>query len=879
MTASVQVSNHPQLKKILQNRLFLFAISFGFLYCVALTLAPFARNHSWTGDLIWRCWIGFAVWTTCYILVQKFADQWLPDYDPYILPIMFLLIGFGNLTIWRLSPGLGLRQSIWLVIGSVAFLVIVRIPRLFELLSKYRYIWLVICFILVGFTLLPGLINRDTQPNLWISLGSFNLQPSEPLKLFLIVYLAAYFSERVTIRARSWQVLLPSLAIILVTILLLVMQRDLGTASLILMLYAFAIYILTRKRRILVISGLAAIAALVAGYFFIDVIKIRVEAWINPWLDPTARSYQIVQSLIAQAAGGIFGTGPGMGTPSLVPVAASDFIFSAIAEETGLLGGAGLVVLIFILFSRSIHAAQKAETPFNAILAAGLGLLLAFQSMLIIGGNIRLVPLTGVTLPLVSYGGSSLLTSMVAIAIIFRISAQSPKSLLAVSISETMRTRVLPITAMGFIAIFLMLPFWSVIQKDALLLRGDNLRRSLTDTYVKRGTILDRNDQPINSTIGEIGSYSRIYNYPDLATTLGYAQPLYGLAGIESSLDPTLRGSTGYPDAKLWWNSLLTSQTPPGLDIRLSLDLNIQKAIDKTLSGNAGAGVILNANTGEILAISSQPGFDPTHLSEQWNTLVNDPRTPLLNRAVNGQYPVGTTTVVFLYAQSLDTNLRLTDFNTVPIPYKNKQVTCVIDLPSGDHSIQHYLQYSCPQISLDVARVLGKQNLYQTYAGLGWYQQPHIPLPENNIKDPQTISNLKSAAIGQENLAVTPLQMALAAAAISSDGIRPTPKLVTSYQTPEGKWSLLAASDATKKVYSSSTSNSIQLLTQLNDLPVWGVVGRGISGTDSSVTWFVGGTTRQWTGIPIAIAIALEKDDPQQAFEIGQSILSQFIIR
>jgi cell division protein FtsW (lipid II flippase) len=879
MSNSVQVASHPQLKKSLQGRLFLFAALFGFLFCAALTLAPMARNHGWSGEVNWEPWIGFTIWVVCYGVVQKFSSSWLHNADPYILPIVYLLIGWGSLTIWRLSPAFGLRQSMWIVIGSLALLAVLRIPRLMELLSKYRYIWLGLCFLLVGFTLLPGFLSASSQPSLWITVGSINIQPSEPLKLFLMVYLAAYYSDRLSISPRSWALILPSLVIILISTLLLILQKDLGTATLILMLYTFVLYTISRKRRVLLIAVIILILASVAGFFTIDVIRLRFEAWLNPWLDPTARSYQIVQSIIALAAGGFFGTGPGMGAPSLVPVAISDFIFPSIVEETGLLGGAGLLVLVFILFSRSIQAARKADSPFTSLLAGGLGMLLAFQSLLIIGGNIRLIPLTGVTLPFVSYGGSSLLICMIAAGLILRISDQTPKSLLSVPLADALRLNVMPLVIIVFSTALILLPVWTVITRTNLLERGDNLRRALTDSYVMRGTIYDREDKPINSTIGTTGSYQRVYHYPALANTIGYDQPLYGLAGVEASLDPTLRGSVGYPAYQLWWTGLLTSQTPPGLDIRTSIDLDLQQKLDYSLQAKQGAGVILNAQSGEILVISSQPGFNPSTLEQDWDNLVKDAGKPLLNRAVNGQYPVGTTTALFLYAQSIENNLDLTGFNPGKVPFQGKSVNCSLDVPDNTTDIKQMLKASCPQISLITARNLGKTGLLQAFSRYGFYTIPNLPLVANKLTPPTEIINLKTAAVGQENLAVTPLQMALAAAAFSSGGSIPSPKLVLSTKNAAGQWKLQIPTDANAQVFSPSTTQDIQNLTRMDDLPVWGVVGKSLNGANKTVTWFVGGTTHEWSGSPMVVVYALEEDNPSLALDMGRTTLALLVTR
>jgi len=209
-----------------------------------------------------------------------------------------------------------------------------------------------------------------------------------------------------------------------VALLLLAVQHDLGTAFIFIFLYTIILFVASGKKRVLLISVLGLIAAGVAGYFLFDVVRLRVEAWINPWLDPSGRSFQIVQSLMAVANGGTSGRGPGLGSPTLVPVAISDFIFTSIAEETGLVGTLGLLAMIGLIVARGLRAAMRAPDSFRRILAAGLSAYIGAQSILIIGGNIRLLPLTGVTLPFVSYGGSSLLTSILALLILLFISAQ-----------------------------------------------------------------------------------------------------------------------------------------------------------------------------------------------------------------------------------------------------------------------------------------------------------------------------------------------------------------------------------------------------------------------------------------------------------------------
>lgn len=876
---SVQTSSNPVLRKELQKKLFGFAVLFLFCFSICLTLAPAVKSGNLSGNLNWKPWIGFFIWLGCFVFALYYTDRWSENYDPYLIPIMYLLIGWGNLTIWRLSPAFGIRQSVWLVAGTLALLLVIHSSRIMDVLSKYRYIWLTGCFLLMGTTLLPGILSSSEQPNLWLTIGTLSLQPSEPLKFFVVVFLSSFFSDRLESRSRTGAFTLPSLLVVLFAILLLLMQRDLGTACLFLMLYAFFLYALTQNKRSLTIAIVVLVAAGLIGFFKIDVIKLRIEAWVNPWADPTNRSYQIVQALIAQASGGFLGSGPGLGSPNLVPVAISDFIFSTIVEETGLIGGVAVVTLFLLLFSRAILAAKNADSPFSAFLAGGLGIAITLQALMIIGGNIRLIPLTGVTLPLMSYGGSSLLISMISLGIILHISGQTSKASMAIPIYDSFRKNIFPIFIGIFVAVLLIMPVWSILEKGTLVERGDNLRRSLNDTYVKRGSILDRHDRTINTTTGEKGAYQRTYAYPDLAGTVGYAHPRYGLAGIEAAYDNSLRGASGYPGITLWWTNLLSGQTPPGFDLRLSVDLDLQQIVDESLAQKTGAGVLLNASTGEIFAISSHPTFDPAAFDQNWNALVEDPATPLLNRAVNGQYPAGTTTALFLYGQALQNNLHLDNFDASPVSFEGNTIHCSANLSDSTTDLSQLLKYSCPQVSLDVARSLGKQGLYHAYKDLGWYQVPSLPLAENTIKPPAEVVNLKTAALGQENLAVTPVQMALAAAPISSEGTQPTPKIVISTQTLSGQWSIVATDETTKQVLSAETALTLQQLTVLENLPAWGVVGRGLTGADQWVTWFIGGTNRDWHGTPLVYVLVLETNDPAQALALGESTLSKILIQ
>jgi hypothetical protein len=323
-----------------------------------------------------------------------------------------------------------------------------------------------------------------------------------------------------------------------------------------------------------------------------------------------------------------------------VPIAHSDLIYAAIAEEHGLLGAVGLLLLIGLVALRGLKIAFSATNSYRRFLAAGLTTYLVGQSLLIIGGSIRLFPLTGVTLPFVSYGGSSLLVSALSILLLLKISDKGDKQTRRVLDARPF-LQLGGFFLLGLGGIALATGWWSLVNAPDLLARTDNARRTIADRYVLRGALLDRSNAPVNATFGEPGDYLRENLFPSLSNVAGYTNPTFGQSGLEASLDDYLRGLRGNPESMIWWNQLLYGQPPPGVDVRLTLDLDLQHQVDNLFEARSGALVLLDAERGEILAMASYPGFDANQLDERWEEYTQDPQSPFLNRALLGRYPIG----------------------------------------------------------------------------------------------------------------------------------------------------------------------------------------------------------------------------------------------
>jgi cell division protein FtsW (lipid II flippase) len=850
----------------------LAAVLFMVLYAAILTLSPAVRLHSTDVNYRWEQWIGVGVWLLGFAFVQHQLVKYAPEHDPYLLPAVAFLCGWGLLTVWRLDTSFGLRQTIWLAISLVLVGVLLRFSNLLSFLRRYKYIWLVSGLALTALTFVFGVYPGGDGPRLWLGFLGVYLQPSEPLKLLLIAYLAAYLADRMPFKFRLLELLAPTLVMVGAALALLFAQRDLGTASLFIGLYALTIYIAAGKRRLLVVSALVILLAGFAGYQLFDVIRLRVDAWINPWVEASGRGFQIVQSLIAVASGGVFGQGVGLGSPGVVPVAQSDFVFSAIAEETGLIGSLGIVLLQGLIASRGLVIALRASNPYQRYLASGLTFYLVGQSILIIGGNLRLIPLTGVTLPFVSYGGSSLVTSIFSMLLLLVISSFAEDKIIFFKEVKPILTSGRMII-LALVAVAVLAGWWGLPRSSDLVARVDNPRWAIEQRYVPRGKILDINNLPLAITTGSPGDYARQYLHPPLGPVIGYSSPTYGQAGLEAVLNPYLSGAEGYPDATHFFNNLLYAQDPPGLDVRLTLDLTIQKKVDSLLGDHSGAAVILNAHTGEILAMASHPYFDPNQLDENWNIYIKDSRGLFVDRVTQGQYPVGSALEPFLLAAYFQQGSLTGQPLNATATFNNQPWNCALPTASP-FDWPTLIINGCPGAAVDLGQRLRSGQIFQLYDTLGFRTAPSTSLPSAAASN-VTITDPVLAALGQVRVNVSPLQMALATAMLSNSGVRPSPRITSAVNIPDQGWSVLPLESPSGAVLNQASASANFLKT--TDLPAWYVTATAQT-ANGLVSWFLGGTIPDWKGTPMALALVLEENNPRLVQQIGSNIM-QFLLQ
>jgi cell division protein FtsW (lipid II flippase) len=357
-----------------------------------------------------------------------------PAADGTLLPLAVILNGIGYVFIARLDPDLAGLQAVWTALGMAGFVATLAAVGRARDLERYRYSCALLGVAMLMMPLLPVVGRNINGSRLWVRLGTLNFQPGELAKILLAVFFAGYLVEKRELLAefRISRGLLPDLRVVGpivlawgISLLVMTAERDLGSSLLFFALFIAMLWVATDRPGYLGVGAGLFTAGAVFAYFAFAHVRTRIGVWLDPWTDEADQGFQLAQAAYAFGSGGFAGTGPGLGRPGNIPAATTDFIFAAIGEELGLLGTVGVLVAFVLMVGAGLRIAVRAEHPFDQLLAAGLTTILAVQSFIIIGGVTRLVPLTGITLPFISYGGSSLLANYILLALLLRISHDS----------------------------------------------------------------------------------------------------------------------------------------------------------------------------------------------------------------------------------------------------------------------------------------------------------------------------------------------------------------------------------------------------------------------------------------------------------------------
>ncbi|MBA2448858.1 MAG: FtsW/RodA/SpoVE family cell cycle protein [Chloroflexi bacterium] len=409
------------------------------LLVVGLALLTLANRQ----ELVWRSFTAGFAFAAFLLATHAWLTHRYPYGDELLLPIAASLCALGQLMVTRLEPDLAIRQSLWVGLGFLAMgATLVLLPSI-AWLRRYRYIWAALGLLLVMSTLVFGVDPNGSGARLWLGFGPVLFQPSEILKVLLVVFFASYLDEHREllayggprlgpIRLPPLPYLAPLLLMLLLSLLLLLWQRDLGAALLFYGIFLAMLYVASGRGLYVLVGILLFAAGATLMYQLFAHVRVRVDTWLDPWATATTTGFQLVQALTALAAGGLFGAGLTFGYPDMVPAIHTDFIIAAIGEELGLAGSLGVVALYMLLVYRGFKIAVDCRDAFAGFLAAGLTSVVGIQSLVILGGTLKLMPLTGVTLPLLSYGGSSILANFIILGLLLAISAEARRPRYAV---------------------------------------------------------------------------------------------------------------------------------------------------------------------------------------------------------------------------------------------------------------------------------------------------------------------------------------------------------------------------------------------------------------------------------------------------------------
>ena len=786
----------------------------------------------------------FAAFAAAHIGVRIFA----PGADPAILPVVFTLSGIGITFVTRLQPDASLGQVIFLFLGVALMVGTLAVVKNLEVIKRYKYVLGIAGIILL---VLPMFIGTEIYGSkLWIKIGGFQFQPGEFAKVLIVLFLAGYLAENrellsisnrtvLGIKFPRLRLLYPLFIVWGVCLLVVAFERDLGSALLFYTIFLIMLYVAT-GRVSYVIIGLALLAVGAFGmYQIMSHVQVRVAIWLDPFSDAQNLGYQIVQSLFSLADGGLAGVGIGKGMADIIPVVASDMIFAAIGEEMGLLGGSA-VLLLFMLFAvRGLTTAARAKSDLAAFSAAGLTAAISFQAFTIVGGVTKLIPLTGVTLPFMSQGGSSLLASFVIVALLLRAGDEATGRSTEIANTSTdlatagSRTTVrgshmrrpaldtpesgllgrvalanrLTRTVFLFTALFAVLigniTYIQVIKASEYQDMPSNNHTINKARFIKRGSIITADGLTLAESIQQAdGTYARSYPNGNLAAhVVGYYSQQYGTMGIENTQNDTLTGSKDYSS---WQNALnsLAGISEPGNSVQLTIDSRIQRAAEQALAGRVGAIVALDPRSGAVLAWASAPTFDNTNIQAaiEAANASGGADTSMYDRATLALYTPGSTFKVLTLASALENGLATLD-TTYDSPGRMEiggaDVVSIGERGHGKISLAKAFALSSNTVFGQVADGLGAEKLVATARAFGYGQQLGLDFTTaaSVMPNPEEMTEWELAwagagqPVGQGHTPgpqATVMQNALMAATIANNGIAMNPYVVSQILAPDG---------------------------------------------------------------------------------------------
>lgn len=705
---------------------------------------------------------------------------------------MLLSISFVILT--RVSITRSIRQFAIVSVSLIVALLIPLVSRYIGLLRKCRYLFAGIGILILAAVLITGSMTNGSK--LSFSIMGVSFQPSEFIKMIYVLFLAGMLY-----RADKFKNIFFSAILAAIHVFILAVSKDLGSALIFYIVYVVMLYIATTKKRYLILGLAGAAAASYAAYLLFSHVQVRVSAWLDPWSDVNNTGYQIAQSLFAIGTGGWFGMGVGGGMPQTIPYVEQDFIFAAICEEFGVIYGICVILLCLNLFLEIAHIAYSCKDYFMKLAVYGLGVTYIFQIFLTIGGNIKFIPLTGVTLPLISYGGSSVLATLMMFSLVQSFYQKHTIILNTEDediTEEKSHTWQISIASGAFVCLFAAMSVYLAhyVYFDSVKVINNTYnakRQEIMASKTIRGDILAADGSILATTLTqEDGGERRYYPYGEIfAHAVGYAEN--GRMGVEQSANIYLVSSDVSLNQKMQDN--LDDIKHMGNTVYTTFDTDLQKAAYNALGIYNGAIIVTEPTTGKILAMVSKPDFDPNTIIQNWESVIQDEKSSILvNRVSQGLYPPGSTFKILTALEYIRENKDT---------YKNYTYECNGSFSKDDNTIRCYhgtkhgnidfvtsFAKSCNSSFANMGLQLNRTKFAETLNTLLFNQKLPVDFISNqskiSVSDTISDSNMMQAAIGQGTTQMTPLHLAMITSMIANHGNMIVPYMIDHIETANG---------------------------------------------------------------------------------------------
>lgn len=738
-----------------------------------------------TGDI--NTLFFYAIFQVIILTIIEVYPMIFPRINRLLINNACMLISIGLITLVRLNFQAAIKQ---LIITVISFLLAGLIPFFMKKIKRipnwnYAYAFLGL-FMLLAVFILGNLINGS---KLAITIFGISFQASEFVKILFVIFIAGSLYKDTSFKTLAITTVLAALHVFV-----LAMSRDLGAALILFVVYVLLIFIATRNYFYLILGSFAGCGASIIAYKLFRHIQVRVKAFIDPFSVIDNEGYQITQSLFAIGSGSWAGLGLYNGTPETIPYVETDFIFSAISQEFGLIFSICLILICLSCFIMFINISFKFHDNFYRLICIGLGITYIFQVFLTVGGGTKFIPLTGVTLPLVSYGGSSIMATIFTFFIIEGMyvvrgkEASSAPDRITEHYLKRQNRITLAITYL-FIALFIALSTYLCIycatHEEELINNAYNPRQEVLITQNVRGKIYSRDLEVLAETINDKEGERRFYPFYNIFShVVGYDSN--GKSGIEGQANYYLINT----------NQPLSERMAADLNgdkyladsVKTTLDVGLQKVAYTAIGSYNGAVIVSNPKTGEIYAMVSKPDYDPNEIKEIWDDLLNDSSSSvLLNRVTQGLYPPGSTFKIISLLEYIKENpdtYNQYSFNcTGELKVDNGKIICYNHDVHGAVGLKRSLAISCNSSFGNIGLKLDRSMFQNTLDELLFNSD--LPLAMNYSESKATISDdmdelsVVRTAFGQGETLMTPMHLNMITNAIANDGVLMKPYLIS----------------------------------------------------------------------------------------------------